>query len=82
MLAWAARARRCVAPRQALRAESWQARPILSPATAELLPEIPLRRLGRPEEVAEVIYLLCTEQSSYINGPRSTSTAASAVDGG
>ena len=42
---------------------------ILSPGTAEqLLPEIPMARLGAPEEVAKTIYFLCTEQSSYVNG--------------
>jgi NAD(P)-dependent dehydrogenase (short-subunit alcohol dehydrogenase family) len=41
---------------------------ILSPGTEALLADIPMRRLGLPEEVAKVIYFLCTEQSSYING--------------
>lgn len=42
---------------------------ILSPETeTELVPEIPMRRLGTPEEVAKTIYFLCTEQSSYVNG--------------
>jgi NAD(P)-dependent dehydrogenase (short-subunit alcohol dehydrogenase family) len=30
--------------------------------------QIPMRRLGRPEEVAQAIYFLCTEASSYVNG--------------
>lgn len=41
---------------------------ILSPGTEKLVDEIPLRRLGMPEEVAKAIYYLCTEQSSYITG--------------
>jgi NAD(P)-dependent dehydrogenase (short-subunit alcohol dehydrogenase family) len=42
---------------------------ILSPGTDRIVQEqIPLRRLGEPEEVAKAIYFLCTEQSSYING--------------
>ncbi len=42
---------------------------ILSPDTEEkLAPKLPLRRLGTPEEVAKVIYFLCTEQSSYVTG--------------
>lgn len=41
---------------------------ILSPGTEDLVNGIPMGRLGRPEEVAKVIYFLCTEASSYING--------------
>ncbi len=42
---------------------------ILSPGTDEIVQrEIPLRRLGRPEEVAATIYFLCTAPSSYVNG--------------
>ncbi|MFV2092051.1 MAG: SDR family oxidoreductase, partial [Hyphomicrobiales bacterium] len=41
---------------------------ILSPGTQNLVSEIPLRRLGQPEEVAKAIYFLCTEQSSYVSG--------------
>ena len=42
---------------------------ILSPGTDKIVEEqIPLRRLGEPEEVAKAIYFLCTEQSSYVNG--------------
>jgi NAD(P)-dependent dehydrogenase (short-subunit alcohol dehydrogenase family) len=42
---------------------------ILSPGTDKIVHEqIPLRRLGEPEEVAKAIYFLCTEQSSYVHG--------------
>ena len=41
---------------------------ILSPGTEELVKDIPLGRLGEPEEVAEIIYFLCSEQSSYVSG--------------
>ena len=41
---------------------------ILSPGTETLIADIPMRRLGLPEEVAKVIYFLCTDSSSYING--------------
>ncbi len=41
---------------------------ILSPGTEELAAEIPLRRLGQPEEVARTIYYLCTPGSSYVSG--------------
>ncbi|HYF57812.1 MAG TPA: SDR family oxidoreductase [Burkholderiaceae bacterium] len=42
---------------------------ILSPGTEELArTQIPMRRLGRPEEVAATIFFLCGSPSSYING--------------
>ena len=42
---------------------------ILSPGTDRIVREqIPMRRLGGPEEVAKAIYFLCTDQSSYVNG--------------
>ena len=42
---------------------------ILSPGTAEIVDrEIPMRRLGKPEEVAATIYFLCTGPASYVNG--------------
>ena len=41
---------------------------ILSPGTDKIVAEIPLQRLGTPDEVAKIIYVLCTETSSYVNG--------------
>ena len=42
---------------------------ILSPGTDEIVAhQIPMRRLGTPDEVAKIIYVLCTETSSYVNG--------------
>jgi NAD(P)-dependent dehydrogenase (short-subunit alcohol dehydrogenase family) len=42
---------------------------ILSPGTDQIVEnEIPMKRLGKPSEVAQVIYFLCTSQSSYVNG--------------
>jgi NAD(P)-dependent dehydrogenase (short-subunit alcohol dehydrogenase family) len=42
---------------------------ILSPGTEKIVKEqIPMHRLGEPEEVAKAIYFLCTDQSSYVNG--------------
>lgn len=41
---------------------------ILSPGTDKIVEQLPLRRLGTPEEVAKAIYFLCTEQSSYVHG--------------
>jgi NAD(P)-dependent dehydrogenase (short-subunit alcohol dehydrogenase family) len=41
---------------------------ILSPGTEKLAETIPLRRLGKPEEVARTIYYLCTPESSYVTG--------------
>jgi NAD(P)-dependent dehydrogenase (short-subunit alcohol dehydrogenase family) len=41
---------------------------ILSPGTEKLVEQLPLRRLGQPEEVARTIYYLCTPESSYVTG--------------
>lgn len=42
---------------------------ILSPGTDKIVAEqIPMQRLGEPEEVAKSIYFLCTDASSYVNG--------------
>jgi len=41
---------------------------ILSPGTERIVAQIPMRRLGQPEEVAKAIYFLCTDNSSYVTG--------------
>jgi NAD(P)-dependent dehydrogenase (short-subunit alcohol dehydrogenase family) len=41
---------------------------ILSPGTEKIVEHIPLHRLGTPDEVARIIYVLCTDTSSYVNG--------------
>jgi NAD(P)-dependent dehydrogenase (short-subunit alcohol dehydrogenase family) len=35
---------------------------------AQLAPNIPMRRVGQPEEVARVIYFLCSDAASYLTG--------------
>jgi NAD(P)-dependent dehydrogenase (short-subunit alcohol dehydrogenase family) len=42
---------------------------ILSPGTEKIVDQlIPMHRLGTPDEVAKIIYVLCTETGSYVNG--------------
>ena len=41
---------------------------ILSPGTEKIVSAIPMRRLGEPSEVADTIYYLCTDASSYVSG--------------
>jgi NAD(P)-dependent dehydrogenase (short-subunit alcohol dehydrogenase family) len=41
---------------------------MLSPGTDKIVANIPLHRLGTPDEVAKIIYVLCTDTGSYVNG--------------
>ena len=41
---------------------------ILSPGTEKIVEGLPLRRLGQPSEVADVIWFLCSDGSSYVTG--------------
>jgi NAD(P)-dependent dehydrogenase (short-subunit alcohol dehydrogenase family) len=41
---------------------------ILSPGTDKIVEQIPMQRLGSTDEVAKIIYVLCTDTSSYVNG--------------
>ncbi|GAB7216511.1 SDR family NAD(P)-dependent oxidoreductase [Dickeya oryzae] len=42
---------------------------ILSPGTQDIVEQtVPMKRLGKPEEVASLVYFLCTQGASYING--------------
>jgi NAD(P)-dependent dehydrogenase (short-subunit alcohol dehydrogenase family) len=41
---------------------------ILSPGTEKIVEHIPMHRLGTPDEVAKIIYVLCTDTSSYVTG--------------
>ncbi|WP_145106474.1 SDR family oxidoreductase [Cereibacter sediminicola] len=41
---------------------------ILSPGTDKIVEKLPLQRLGQPSEVADLIWFLCSDQSSYISG--------------
>ena len=42
---------------------------ILSPGTEEIVErQVPMKRMGSPEEVAEVVHFLCSDHSSYVNG--------------
>ncbi|WP_375691503.1 SDR family oxidoreductase [Pseudooceanicola sp. LIPI14-2-Ac024] len=41
---------------------------ILSPGTDKIIETVPMKRIGQTKEVADVIYFLCTQPSSYVNG--------------
>ena len=41
---------------------------MIGPEYKALAAEIPMGRLGRPEEVASLIYFLCSEPAAYVNG--------------
>jgi NAD(P)-dependent dehydrogenase (short-subunit alcohol dehydrogenase family) len=41
---------------------------MLSPATAVLLPRIPLHRIGMPSDVAGTVFFLCSDDAAYVTG--------------
>ena len=41
---------------------------ILSEGTDKIVEGLPLRRLGQPSEVADAIYFLCSDASTYVTG--------------
>ncbi len=41
---------------------------ILSPGTEKIVEGLPLRRLGQPSEVADLIWYLCSDAASYVTG--------------
>ena len=41
---------------------------ILSEGTRDMIKDLPLRRLGNPQEVANTIFFLCSNQSTYVSG--------------
>ena len=41
---------------------------ILSEGTRDMIKDLPLRRLGNPQEVADTIFFLCSNQSTYVSG--------------
>ena len=42
---------------------------ILSPGTEEIVQrEIPLRRVGKPQEVADLLFFLCSDRAQYLSG--------------
>jgi NAD(P)-dependent dehydrogenase (short-subunit alcohol dehydrogenase family) len=54
--------------------------PMTAPMTPQrseaILAQVPFRRMGNPEEIAEMVVWLCSERASYVSG------AAYNVDGG
>ena len=42
--------------------------------------EIPQKRLGTPEEIAELVFFLCSDEASYINGASINISGGSILD--
>jgi NAD(P)-dependent dehydrogenase (short-subunit alcohol dehydrogenase family) len=50
--------------------------PVRETRTEAILARTPMRRLGEPREIAEMVVWLCSDRASYVTG------AAYEVDGG
>ena len=40
----------------------------MSEGTDKIVADIPMKRLGLPEEVADTIFYLCSKEASYVSG--------------
>ena len=43
---------------------------ILSEGTDKIVADVPMKRLGLPEEVADTIFYLCSKEASYVSGQK------------
>ncbi|WP_280564827.1 SDR family oxidoreductase [Chromohalobacter sp. 48-RD10] len=58
----------CVAPGPIATSAFWQNNPPDSERAHRIIGNIPLRRMGRPEDVAQAISFFCDERSGFITG--------------
>jgi len=50
--------------------------PIMAERFESLMPKVPMKRLGLPEEIAEAVVWMCSDRASFMTG------ASQVVDGG
>jgi NAD(P)-dependent dehydrogenase (short-subunit alcohol dehydrogenase family) len=58
----------CVAPGPIATTAFWQNNPPDAPATNAIIDEIPVGRIGTPEDVANAVSFFCDDRSSFITG--------------
>lgn len=58
----------CVAPGPIATTAFWQNNPPDSERARRIIDNIPLRRMGQPEDVAQAVSFFCDERSSFITG--------------
>lgn len=58
----------CVAPGPIATSAFWQNNPPDSERARRIIDNIPLRRMGQPEDVAQAVSFFCDERSSFITG--------------
>lgn len=58
----------CVAPGPIATTAFWQNNPPEAPETKAIIDEIPVGRMGTPEDVANAVSFLCDERSGFVTG--------------
>lgn len=58
----------CVAPEPIGTTAFWANNPTDAPLTRQIIDKVPLRRMGRPEDVANAVAFFCAPASGFVTG--------------